>query len=417
MESFRAVVIGGGVGGASIAYHLAERGWTDVLLVDRSELTSGSTFHSAGLVGALRSSVTLTRMMMYSAELYRRLTEETGVDVGWREVGSLRLASSPERMQELERLAGSGQTFGLPLEIVPTERALEMWPLFDPSGVLGAAWLPTDGHLDPSNLTLALADGARRRGVEIRPHTRVTAIDLERGHVRGVVTEEHGPIAAEVIVDAGGIYATQIGHLAGVEIPVVPFEHMYVLTEPIDGVSPDLPTMRDPDRLVYFRGEAGGGLVMGGYERDPAPWRVQEGPPADFNHTLLPEDWDRFSSIAGLAQQVVPALATAGIAKAINGPEAFSPDGEFLLGETEVSGFYAAAGFGAHGIAGAGGVGKVMAEWIVDGEPRWDSGRWTSAGSVRSTGRARTPRLVQPRSTPPTTTSTTRDRSEKPDVP
>src|SRR4249919_2226305 len=179
MESFRAVVIGGGVGGASIAYHLAERGWTDVLLVDRSELTSGSTFHSAGLVGALRSSVTLTRMMMYSAELYRRLTEETGVDVGWREVGSLRLASSPERMQELERLAGSGQTFGLPLEIVPTDRALEMWPLFDPSGVLGAAWLPTDGHLDPSNLTLALADGARRRGVEIRPHTRVTAIDLE----------------------------------------------------------------------------------------------------------------------------------------------------------------------------------------------------------------------------------------------
>ncbi len=271
MESFRAVVIGGGVGGASIAYHLAERGWTDVLLVERSELTSGSTFHSAGLVGALRSSVTLTRMMMYSTDLYRRLTQETGVDVGWREVGSLRLASSPERMQELERLAGSGQTFGLPLEIVSTERALAMWPLFDPTGVLGAAWLPTDGHLDPSNLTLALAEGARQRGITVRPHTRVSGVTVEDGRVRAVVTEEHGSIAADVVVNAGGIYATQLGHLAGVEVPVVPFEHMYVLTEPIEGVSPGLPTMRDPDRLVYFRGEAGGGLVMGGYERIPRP--------------------------------------------------------------------------------------------------------------------------------------------------
>jgi 4-methylaminobutanoate oxidase (formaldehyde-forming) len=372
MESYRAVVVGGGVAGASIAYHLAERGWTDVLLLDRSELTSGSTFHSAGLVGALRSSVSLTRMMMYSCELYRRLSDETGVDVGWREVGSLRLASSPERMQELERLAGSGQTFGLPLEIVSTERALEMWPLFDPAGVLGAAWLPTDGQLDPTNLTIALAQGARTAGVEVRPHTRVIGVTVDGGRVHGVLTEEHGPIAAEVVVNAGGMYATQIGRLGGVEIPVVPFEHMYVLTEPIDGVSPDLPTMRDPDHLVYFRGEAGGGLVMGGYERHPAPWRVHDGPPEDFNHRLLADDWERFASIAELAQQVVPALAETGIAKAINGPEAFSPDGEFLLGETEVGGFFVAAGFGAHGIAGAGGIGKVMAEWIVDGEPSWD---------------------------------------------
>ena len=369
----RAIVIGGGVAGASIAYHLAQRGWGDgTLLVDRSELTSGSTFHSAGLVGQLRSSVSLTRMMMYSSDLYRRLTAETGIDIGWREVGSLRLAGSPERMQELERLAGSGQTFGLPLEIISTEEARTRWPLFDPAGILGAAWLPTDGQLDPSNLTLALAEGAKRGGVEIRTNTRVTGIRIERGRVRGVETDASGFLGADVVVNAGGIYAWQLGRLGGVEIPVVPFEHMYVLTEPIEGVPSDLPTMRDPDRLIYFRGEAGGGLVMGGYERNPSPWRVDDGPPADFNHQLLPDDWDRFGPIAEAAAALVPAMASAGIASSINGPEAFSPDGEFLLGETDVRGLYVAAGFGAHGIAGAGGIGAVMSEWIVEGEPVWD---------------------------------------------
>ena len=309
---------------------------------------------------------------MYSSDLYRRLLAETGIDIGWREVGSLRLASSPERMQELERLAGSGQTFGLPLEIISTEDALARWPLFDPTGILGAAWLPTDGQLDPSNLTLAFADGAKRSGVDIRTNTRVTGVRVERGHVRGVETDEDGFLAADVVVNAGGIYAWQLGRLGGVEIPVVPFEHMYVLTEPIVGVPSDLPTMRDPDRLIYFRGEAGGGLVMGGYERNPKPWRVDDGPPADFNHQLLPDDWDRFGPIAEAAAALVPAMASAGIASSINGPEAFSPDGEFLLGETEVGGLFVAAGFGAHGIAGAGGIGKVMAEWIVDGEPAWD---------------------------------------------
>jgi glycine cleavage system aminomethyltransferase T/glycine/D-amino acid oxidase-like deaminating enzyme len=374
-QEFRAVVIGGGVGGTSIAYHLAELGWNDVVLLDRSGLTSGSTFHSAGLVGQLRSSVSLTRMMMYSVELYRRLGAETGVDPGWHEVGSLRLASSETRMQELQRQAGWGRTFGLPLEIVSTGRAHELFPLIDAEGVIGAAYLPTDGHLDPSGLAFALAEGARRRGTEIRTDARVVGIDVEGGRVRGVGMEDGTEIRADVVVNAGGMYAHQIGLLAGVHVPIVPFAHQYLLTKPIEGVTPELPTMRDPDRLVYFRGEAGGGMVMGGYERNPAPWEVEQGPPADFNHRLLDDDWPRFEELAENAFGLVPAMQTAEVVRMIDGPEAFTPDGEFILGESDVRGFFVAAGFCAHGIAGAGGIGKVMADWIVHGEPEWDTWR------------------------------------------
>jgi 4-methylaminobutanoate oxidase (formaldehyde-forming) len=366
----RAVVIGGGVGGASIAYHLTKLGWREVLLLDRGELTSGSTFHSAGLVGQLRSSVTLTRMMMYGSDLYGRLQEETGLDPGWHQVGSLRLASSKERMQELSRLSGWGKTFGLPLEIVTTEEALERWPLFDPEGVEGAAWLPTDGYLEPSGLTAALAEGARRGGCRILEHVRVTGIDVDRGRVTGVRTDR-GDVRTEVVVNAGGMFAHEIGRMAGVEVPVVPFAHQYLITKPIEGVHPGLPTMRHPDRLVYFRGESGG-LVVGGYERRPDPWCWDREPPADFNHKLLPEDWERFEPLADAAFKLVPALQTAEVIRMINGPEAFTPDGEFILGESEVRGFFVAAGFCAHGIAGAGGIGKVMAEWIVEGEPEYD---------------------------------------------
>ena len=334
VDSYRAIVIGGGVAGASIAYHLTDLGWTDVLLVERGALTSGSTFHSAGLVGQLRSSVSLTRMMMYGAELYRRLRDETGTDPGWHEVGSLRLASSKARMEELTRLAGWGQTFGLPLEIISTERARAMFPLFDPAGVEGAAFLPTDGWLDPSGLTEAFAAGARARGAEIRTVTRVVGVDVREGRVRGVTTDEDGQISADVVVNAGGMYANQIGRLAGVEIPVVPFAHQYLLTAPIEGVEPSFPTLRDPDRLVYVRQEAGGSLHVGGYERDPAPWMVEDGPPADFNDRLLQEDWPRFEPLAESAFALIPALHDAEVVKMINGPEAFTPDGEFILGES-----------------------------------------------------------------------------------
>ncbi len=361
-EHARAVVIGGGVGGTSIAYHLAELGWTDIVLVDRAELTSGSTFHSAGLVGQLRSSVTLTKMMMYSTDLYRRLAAETGTDPAWHEVGSLRLASSPERQEELRRQAGWAKTFGLPVELVTPAEALELFPLMSLDGVLGAIYLPTDGWLDPSGLALALAAGARQRGVSIRPHTRVVGIGVERGRVTGVTVEHRGErqeIEAEVVVNAGGMFAPEIGRLAGVNVPIIPMAHEYLFTEAIEGVVPALPTMRDPDNLVYYREEVGG-LCMGGYERHPAPWSL-DGVPPDFNGKLLAPDWPRFAEIMDGAVRRVPAIADAGVSRMINGPEGFTPDNEFILGESDVRGFFVAAGFCAHGIAGAGGIGRQMA--------------------------------------------------------
>jgi glycine cleavage system aminomethyltransferase T/glycine/D-amino acid oxidase-like deaminating enzyme len=338
-------------------------------VVERAGLTSGSTFHSAGLVGQLRSTTTLTRMMMYGADLYRRLTAETGVEVSWHEVGSLRLASTPARYEELQRQVGWARTFGLPLELLSTREAHDRFPLMDPTGVLGAVFLPTDGWLDPSNLAFALAAGARARGARILTDERVTAVQIAGGRVRGVTTDR-GDIRADVVVNAAGMCAPEIGRLAGVEVPLIPMAHQYLLTRPLAGVRPDLPTMRDPDNLVYFREEVGG-LCMGGYERDPAPWAL-DGVPADFNGRLLPPDWPRFTPIMEGAVRRVPAMADAEVTNLINGPEAFTPDNEFILGESEVRGFFVAAGFCAHGIAGAGGIGQQVAQWIVAGEPQLD---------------------------------------------
>jgi glycine cleavage system aminomethyltransferase T/glycine/D-amino acid oxidase-like deaminating enzyme len=364
----RIVIVGGGVGGASVAYHLARRGETDVLLVERAELTSGSTFHSAGLVGQLRADPALTRMNVHSVELYREL------DAGWVESGSLKLASSPERLVEIRRQHGWAQRAGLPLELISAEEARELFPLMTTDGVLGAAYTPTDGQIDPARLCTALAAGARAAGVRIAQQTRVVdfaTVDGPHGRrVVGVRTSS-GDVECEAVVVCGGMYAAEIAALVDVRIPVVPMSHQYVVTAPVPGMPARLPSLRDPDLLVYYRQEIDG-LVMGGYERRSAPAWPGHVPPADFNGKLLAPDWDRFAEIAENAAVRVPALADIGLASTINGPEGFTPDNEFCLGETEVAGFFVAAGFCAHGIAGAGGIGDVMANWVLDGDPGVD---------------------------------------------
>src|SRR6202142_1010249 len=252
--------------------------------------------------------------------------------------------------------------------MIPVGESRRLFPPMSTEGVLGAAFLPTDGYIDPSQLTYALAEGARRGGAEIYQHTRVTGISLDRGRVTGVVTDK-GEISAEIVVNAGGMFAGEIGALAGVRVPVVPMAHEYLVTKP-SGLPLEMPPMRDPSLLVYFRPESGG-LVMGGYERDPAPWGL-DGIPADFNGRLLEEDWPRFEELMTNAIVRVPSLEDAEVVRLINGPEAFTPDGEFILGPTDVRGFWVAAGFGAHGLGGAGGMGKLVAEWIAEGRPSLD---------------------------------------------
>lgn len=371
------VIIGGGVGGASIAYHLALRGVRDVVLVERSELTSGSTFHSAGLVGQLRGSVSLTSMMMYSAELYRQLSKDPETDPGWIECGGIRLACTPEREQELKKQVGWATTFGLPLEEISPEKAKELFPLMSTENVKAATYLATDGYLDPSLLCTSLAKEAKRMGVRIVQQTRVTNINTSNNHVVSVTTDK-GTIKTGKVVAACGLYTAEVARMVNVRVPVIPMSHQYLVTAAFRTVSktdPHLPTLRDPDNLVYYR-EDGAGLVMGGYERKSAAAFLNtdliDEVPEDFNGKLLAEDWDRFEDIMINSTMRVPAMATAPIRKVINGPEAFTPDNEFCLGPTSVKGFFVAAGFCAHGIAGAGGIGREMASWLTDGHPTMD---------------------------------------------
>ena len=368
--SAKIVIVGGGIVGCSVAYHLGKMGLTDVLLLEQGKLTSGSTWHAAGLVGQLRTSANITQLLGYSVELYDKLEQETGLATGWKRNGGLRLACNPERWTEVKRQATTATSFGLEMHLIGPKEAQELWPLMQVDDVVGAAFLPTDGQASPTDIAMSLAKGARNAGVKIVEDVKVTGVDVEGGRVRAVVTDQ-GRIVCDKLVICAGQWSREIGRMAGVNIPLISVQHQYLITDKIEGVTPNLPTLRDPDRLTYWKEEVGG-FVMGGYEPNPKPWAV-DGPPGHFEFQLLDDDLEHFEPLLELAAGRVPAMQTAGIKQFINGAESFTPDGNFILGEAlEIRGIFVGAGFNAFGIAAGGGAGMALAEWVAKGEPPYD---------------------------------------------
>ena len=366
----RAVVIGGGIIGCSTAYHLGKIGWTDTVLLERAKLTSGTTFHAAGLVGQLRTSANITQLLGYSVDLYNRLEAETGIASGWKMNGGLRLACNAERWTEVKRQATTAHSFGLEMHLLTPKEAQDLWPLMQVDDLIGAAFLPTDGQVNPSDITMSLAKGARMAGVRIFEDTPVTRILVEDGRIKGVATPR-GVIECEKVVICAGQWTRTLAATVGANVPLVSVEHQYMITEKIPGVTSGLPTLRDPDRLTYWKEDVGG-LVMGGYEPNPVPWAV-DGIPEGFHYTLLTSDFDHFEQFMAPAIGRVPAMETAGIKQLINGPESFTPDGNFILGEApEQPNLFIGAGFNAFGIASGGGAGMALAEWVVKGEAPFD---------------------------------------------
>jgi glycine cleavage system aminomethyltransferase T/glycine/D-amino acid oxidase-like deaminating enzyme len=384
----RVVIIGGGVIGASVAYHLTALGWTDVLLLEQGQLSCGTTWHAAGLVGQLRASEAGTRLVQYSTELYDRLVTETGLATGFRRCGGVTVARTPQRMAALQRTAAAAAAYQLDCELISPRRAAELYPIMETADLVGAIWLPGDGRANPTDLTAALARGARQRGAVIRERTAVTGILTAGsvtgmggvGGVRGVfgartvtgVRTDQGDVEAEIVVNCAGQWAKRVGEMCGVTVPLHSAEHFYVVTDQIDGVHPDLPILRDPDGYTYFKEEVGG-LVVGGFEPEAKPWVAPDAIPVPFEFQLLPEDWEHFGVLMESALARIPALHETGIKKFYNGPEGFTPDNQFILGEApELRNFFVAAGFNSVGIASAGGAGLALAEWITEGQPSSD---------------------------------------------
>jgi 4-methylaminobutanoate oxidase (formaldehyde-forming) len=365
----RAVIIGGGIIGCSTAYHLAKLGW-EVVLLERHKLTSGTTFHAAGLVGQLRTSANITQLLGESVKLYNRLEAETGLATGWKQNGGLRLACNQDRWTEVKRQATTARSFGLEMHLLSPRDAQKLWPLMQVEDVVGAAFLPTDGQANPSDITQSLAKGARLNGAKIFEDTKVTAIEISNNRVAAIQTAD-GRIACEAVIVCAGQWTRDLCAGIGVSVPLVSVEHQYMITEAIPGVTANLPTLRDPDRLTYYKEEVGG-LVMGGYEPNPIPWAA-DGIPETFNFSLLNSNWDHFAPLMELAMGRVPALTNAGVKTLLNGPESFTPDGNFILGESpEVANLFVGAGFNAFGIAAGGGAGKVLAEWVAGGTAPYD---------------------------------------------
>jgi sarcosine dehydrogenase len=369
-SSARVVVIGGGVIGCSVAYHLVKFGWRDVVLVEQGQLTCGTTWHAAGLVGQLRAHQNMTRLVQYSASLYQKLEAETGQATGWKQCGSVLVARTPERVTLFKRIASAAKAQGVACELISLQEAAEKYPVMRTDDLLAALWLPEDAKVNPADVTQALAKGARMGGARIVERTRVTAIHVENGVATGVATSR-GDIRAEIVVNCAGQWGRQVARLAGVNVPLHSAEHMYVVTGRIDGVHPDLPVLRDPDGYVYVKEEVGG-LLVGGFEPVAKPWGM-DGIPENFEFGMLPDDWDQFEVLMENALIRLPALERAEIKTFMNGPESFTPDNNFIIGEApECRNFFVAAGFNSIGIASAGGAGRALAEWIVQGEPTLD---------------------------------------------
>lgn len=367
-KTSRIIIVGGGIVGCSTAYHLAHMG-QEVLLLEKAQLTSGSTWHAAGLVGQLRSSANITQLLGYSIELYNKLEEETGLATGWKMNGGLRLACNQERWTEVKRQATTAHSFGLDMQLMTAQEAQDLWPLMEIGDVVGAAFLPTDGQASPSDITQALASGARAQGAKLVEKVPVTDILTDKGKLVGVRTAE-GDVTCEKLVLCCGQWTRELAKRVGVTVPLVSVEHQYMVTETF-GVPPTLPTLRDPDRLTYYKEEVGG-LIMGGYEPNGIPWAIN-GIPDPFDFQLLESNFGHFQQIIELALPRAPVLETVGIKELINGPESFTPDGNFILGEaSEMASVYIGAGFNAYGIAASGGAGMALAEWVATGAPPYD---------------------------------------------
>ena len=368
--SARAVIVGGGIVGTSVAYHLTKLGWRDVVLLEQGSLSGGTTWHAAGLVGQLRSSSNLTRLIRYSVDLYSRLEAETGQSTGWKQCGSVSVARTAERMTQLRRNASVANAYGVEAHVISREDAGRRYPLMRTDDLVGAVWIPGDGKANPADVTQALARGARAGGARLLEGVKVTGVRLERGAVAAVETSD-GPITTSILVNCAGMWARELGRMSGVTIPLHACEHMYIVTQPIAGVSPDLPVLRDPDGHIYVKEEVRG-LLMGGFDPWAKPWGTDR-IPDPFSFQTLKEDWEKFEILMTNAMQRLPDLETAEVRTFLNGPESFTPDNYFILGEApEVRRYYVGAGFCSGGIAAAGGAGRALAEWIVEDRPPMD---------------------------------------------
>lgn len=370
----RAVVIGGGVSGCSVAYHLAKAGWTDIVLLERKQLTSGTTWHAAGLIGQLRGSANMTRLAKYSADLYVKLAAETGVETGMRQVGSISVALTEHRREELLRQATVARIFDVDVQEISPSDVKRMYSHLNTEGVVGAVHLPLDGQCDPANIAMALAKGARMRGAQIFEHTKVTGVTRADGRVTGVdyigADGEPGHIASDVVVNCGGMWGRDLAAAAGVTVPLHACEHFYLITEPVAGLG-HLPVLRVPDECAYYKSDAGK-MMIGAFEPKAKPWGMN-GIREDFMFDTLPEDWDHFQPILEAAMERMPLFQTAGIHTFFNGPESFTPDDRYYLGEApELGGFWVAAGYNSVGIASSGGAGMALAHWITEGEAPFD---------------------------------------------